>query len=142
MALALAEAGADVAICDLLQEDGQRTATELAALGAARSSAKSTSPASTRSRHSSPDVVGRLGKIDILVNNAGMSSDGLALDEEPDDAWGRMIDTNLSSMFYFGKRVARQMIDRGGGGVILNMASINAGRSATSRPGTTCRTAS
>ena len=33
MALALAEAGADVAICDLLEEDGQRTATELAALG-------------------------------------------------------------------------------------------------------------
>ena len=55
-----------------------------------------------------------------------MSSDGLALDEEPDDAWRRMIDTNLSSMFYFGKRVARHMIDRGGGGVILNMASINA----------------
>ena len=33
MALALAEAGADVAICDLLVEDGQRVAAELAALG-------------------------------------------------------------------------------------------------------------
>ena len=54
-----------------------------------------------------------------------MSSDGLALEEEPDDAWRRMIDTNLSSMFYFGKRVARHMIDRGEGGVIINMASIN-----------------
>ena len=57
-------------------------------------------------------VVERLGKIDILVNNAGMSSDGLALHEEPDDAWRRMIDTNLSSMFYFGKRVAQHMIER------------------------------
>ena len=56
-----------------------------------------------------------------------MSSDGLALDEEPDDAWRRMIDTNLSSMFYFGKRVARHMIgqQRRAGGVIINMASIN-----------------
>ena len=71
-------------------------------------------------------VVERLGKIDILVNNAGMSSDGLALDEEPDDAWRRMLDTNLSSMFYFGKRVARHMIERQqAGGVIINMGSIN-----------------
>ena len=33
MALALAEAGVDVAICDLLAEDGERTAAELANLG-------------------------------------------------------------------------------------------------------------
>jgi len=59
------------------------------------------------------------------VNNAGMSSDGLALQEEPDDAWRRMLDTNLSSMFYVGKRVAQHMIERGAGGVIINMASIN-----------------
>ena len=38
-ALALAEAGADVAICDLLEEDGQRTEAELAALGGAPISA-------------------------------------------------------------------------------------------------------
>ena len=37
-----------------------------------------------------------------------------------------MIDTNLSSVFYFGKPVARHMIARGQGGAIINMASINA----------------
>ena len=71
MALALAEAGADVAICDLLAEDGQRTAAELAALG-------------RRSCFGKVDVTRvdeieafiakwwqQLGKIDILVNNAG-----------------------------------------------------------------------
>ena len=41
-------------------------------------------------------VIDRLGKIDILVNNAGMPSDGLSLEDESDDAWRRMIDTNLS----------------------------------------------
>ncbi len=50
----------------------------------------------------------------------------MAAEDEPDDAWQRMLDTNLSSMFYFGKRVARHMIDRGQGGVIINLASINA----------------
>jgi NAD(P)-dependent dehydrogenase (short-subunit alcohol dehydrogenase family) len=125
MALALAEAGADVAICDLLLEDGQRVAAELTALGRRSFFAQVDVTRGDEIEAFVDQVVGQLGKIDILVNNAGISSDGLALEEEPDDAWGRMIDTNLSSMFYFGKRVARHMIDRGTGGVIINLASIN-----------------
>jgi NAD(P)-dependent dehydrogenase (short-subunit alcohol dehydrogenase family) len=125
MALALAEAGADVAICDLLEENGQRTAEELAELGRRSYFGQVDVTRVDQVEAFVGQVIERLGKIDILVNNAGISSDGLALDEEPDDAWRRMIDTNLSSMFYFGKRVARHMIDRGEGGVIINMASIN-----------------
>ena len=126
MALALAEAGADVAICDLLEEDGQRTAAELVALGRRSLFGKVDVTRVDEIEAFVGQVVERLGKIDILVNNAGMSSDGLALDEEPDDAWRRMLDTNLSSMFYFGKRVARHMIERQqAGGVIINMGSIN-----------------
>lgn len=126
MALALAEAGADVAICDRLPTEGHAVAAELAALGRRSCFAQvdvTHPPAIDAFVH---QVVADLGKIDILVNNAGMPSDGLALEEEPDDAWQRMLDTNLSSMFYVGKRVARQMIDRGQGGVIINLASINA----------------
>jgi len=136
MALALAEAGADVAICDLLAEDGERTAAELADLGRRSFFGRVDVTRVDEIEAFVGQVIERLGKIDILVNNAGMSSDGLALHEEPDDAWRRMIDTNLSSMFYFGKRVAQHMIERqqaderqqaggGAGGVIINMASIN-----------------
>jgi len=130
MALALAEVGADVAICDLLEEDGRRTAAELAALGRRTLFGRVDVTHTAEIEAFTGQVIERLGKIDILVNNAGMSSDGLALHEEPDDAWRRMIDTNLSSMFYFGTRVARHMIARqqaggGAGGVIINMASIN-----------------
>ena len=125
MARALAEAGADVAICDLLAEDGERTAAELADLGRRSFFGRVDVTRVDEIEAFVGQVVERLGKIDILVNNAGMSSDGLALHEEPDDAWRRMIDTNLSSMFYFGKRVAQHMIERGAGGVFINMASIN-----------------
>jgi len=125
MALALAECGADVVICDLLEEDGLGTVAELAALGCRSFFGKVDVTRVDEIEGFVGQVIERLGKIDILVNNAGMPSDGLALDEEPDDAWRRMIDTNLSSMFYFGKRVARHMIDRGAGGVIINLASIN-----------------
>ena len=125
MALALAEAGADVAICDLLEEEGRRVTAELAALGRRSFFGRVDVTRVDEIETFIGQVVERLGKIDILVNNAGISSDGLALDEESDDAWRRMIDTNLSSMFYFGKRVARHMIDRSEGGVIINIASIN-----------------
>ena len=126
MALALAEAGADVAICDLLEEEGPRVATELTERGRRAFFGRVDVTRTDEIETFINQVVAQLGKIDILVNNAGMSSDGLALDEEPDDAWRKMMDTNLSSMFYVGKRVARHMIDRGEGGVIINMASINA----------------
>jgi len=131
MALALAEAGADVAICDLLEEDGQRTAAELAALGRRSFFGKVDVTRTDDIEAFVGQVIERLGKIDILVNNAGMPSDGLPLHEEPDDAWRKMIDTNLSSMFYFGKRVARHLIERqqagerGQSGVIINLGSIN-----------------
>jgi len=51
-------------------------------------------------------VVQRLGPIDILVNNAAIPSEGIALHKVSDDQWRRIIDANLSSLFYFGKRVA------------------------------------
>lgn len=125
MALALAEAGADVAICDVLLEEGQQVAAELAALGRRSIFGRVDVTRSDEIDLFVREAIAALGKIDILVNNAGISSDGLALDQEPDDAWRRMIDTNLSSMFYVGKRVARHMIERSEGGNIINVASIN-----------------
>jgi NAD(P)-dependent dehydrogenase (short-subunit alcohol dehydrogenase family) len=125
MALALAEAGADVALCDLLEDEGRQVAAELAALNRRSLFGLVDVTSAGEIQAFVEQVVAQLGRIDILVNNAGISSDGLSLEEEPDDAWRRMLDTNLSSMFYIGKRVARHMIERGEGGVIINLASIN-----------------
>jgi NAD(P)-dependent dehydrogenase (short-subunit alcohol dehydrogenase family) len=124
-ALALAEAGADVAICDLLEEDGQRTAAEITALGRRAYFGRVDVTRSDEIGAFVQTVIDRLGKIDILMNNAGMPSDGLSLEDESDEAWRRMIDTNLSSLFYFAKPVARHMMARGEGGAIINMASIS-----------------
>ncbi len=125
MALALAEVGADVAICDRLADEGRQVADELAALGRRSFFGQVDVTRGDEIEAFLAQVVARLGPVDILVNNAGIPSDGLPLHEEPDDAWRQMIDANLSSMFYFGKRVAQRMIERGEGGVIINLASIN-----------------
>jgi NAD(P)-dependent dehydrogenase (short-subunit alcohol dehydrogenase family) len=124
-ALALAEAGADVAICDLAEEAGKAAQSELETLGPRAWFGKVDVTQSNQIDAFVSEVVWRFGKIDILVNNAAMPSEGIALHEVSDDLWRRIVDTNLSSLFYFGKRVAQHMIQRGQGGRIINVASMN-----------------
>ncbi len=124
-ALALAEAGADVAICDLAEEAGLATQAEIEELGRRAWFGKVDVTRTEQIDAFVSGVVTRFGKIDILVNNAAIPSEGIALHEVSDDQWRRIIDTNLSSLFYFGKRVAQHMIQRGQGGRIINIASMN-----------------
>jgi NAD(P)-dependent dehydrogenase (short-subunit alcohol dehydrogenase family) len=63
-----------------------------------------------------------LGGLDGLVNNAGVAWSGHAL-EMPEDAWQRVIDTNLSGVFRVAQAAARLMAE-GGGGAVVNIASI------------------
>ncbi len=125
-ALALAEAGARVAICDLLSEDGQRTRAELEAHGRPAFFEQADVVDAAQTDRFLDDVEEALGPIDILVNNAARPSEGVALETVGDDLWQEIINVNLSSAFYMGKRVAQRMIERGAGGAIINIASINA----------------
>jgi NAD(P)-dependent dehydrogenase (short-subunit alcohol dehydrogenase family) len=125
-ALALAEAGAHVAICDLLDDEGRRTAGEIAALGRRSLFSRVDITQSAQIEAFVTDVIEQFGRIDILVNNAGIPTNGLSLEEITNDDWQRMLDTNLSGTFYFTKPVAKHMIARGQGGVIINVASMNA----------------
>ncbi len=70
------------------------------------------------------------GPIDILVNNAGMQHRG-PLEEFPADAFERLLQTNVASVFHVGQAVARHMITRGAG-KIVNICSV---QSTLARPG-------
>jgi gluconate 5-dehydrogenase len=70
------------------------------------------------------------GAIDILVNNAGMQHRA-PLEEFPADAFERLLQTNIASVFHVGQAVARHMISRKSG-KIINVASV---QSALARPG-------
>jgi gluconate 5-dehydrogenase len=70
------------------------------------------------------------GPIDILVNNAGMQHRS-PLEEFPAEAFERLLQTNIASVFHVGQAVARHMIGRGRG-KIINIASV---QTALARPG-------
>jgi len=63
------------------------------------------------------------GRIDILVNNAGVTHKAEFLDLTEED-FDRVLGINLKSMFLCGQAAARQMVSQGGG-VIINMSSVN-----------------
>lgn len=70
------------------------------------------------------------GPIDILINNAGMQH-RCELHNFPADAFERLLQTNVASVFHVGQAVARHMIERGKG-KIINIASV---QTSLARPG-------
>lgn len=71
-----------------------------------------------------------VGPIDILVNNAGMQHRA-ALEDFPADAFERLLQTNIASVFHVGQACAVHMIKRGAG-KIVNICSV---QTALARPG-------
>ena len=70
------------------------------------------------------------GPIDVLVNNAGMQH-RTPLEDFPAEAFERLLQTNIASVFHVGQACARHMIARGAG-KIINIASV---QTALARPG-------
>lgn len=125
MALALAEAGADICVCDILEEEGQETGKQIEARGRRSFFQKVDVTQSGQIDTFVQEVMEQFGKIDILVNNAGPLSEGCAIEEVDNALWQNIIETGLSSMFYFSRAVGKKMITRDEGGCIINISSIS-----------------
>ena len=126
IALTLADAGADVAVCDLNVTgetyDLEGTAEEIRKLGR-RSLAVQTDVTKESDVNSLVEkVVQEFGTIDILVNNAGVSAHE-TLWEMTRDLWDRAMDVNLRSVFICCQTVGRIMLEQKSGSIV-NIASI------------------
>lgn len=121
-AVALAKAGADVAVCGRNTVDLDRVSSAIKDLG--RDSAGFVLDVTSRaSVHDGVDrILKHFGKVDILVNNAGTNYRVPVL-EYPEEAWDLVINTNLKGYFLVAQAVVPQMLERGYGKVI-NMSSI------------------
>jgi len=120
IAVALAKAGADVALAGRSAADG--TAEMVRAEG--RRAILIAADLSTIAPIEDvvEQTVSQLGAIDILVNNAGIIRRADAVDFTEAD-WDAVIDTNLKSLFFLSQAAGRRMIEAGRG-KIINIASL------------------
>lgn len=70
------------------------------------------------------DVISKFGHIDILVNNAGVGGSEKPILEMTEEDWDFTVATDLRGIFVLSKAVVHQMVERGEGGKVLNVASI------------------
>ncbi len=125
-ATALAQAGADVAIADIDETVGPKTAAALAETGVDSFFVKCDVTDEDAVNAMVDAVAGRFGRLDIGVNNAGIAI--LGGDEEiPREAWDRVIDVNLTGVWLCARAEARRMIAQDPTeGKIINTASMSA----------------
>lgn len=126
LAKGLAQAGAKVVLNG--RDEGKLAAAAARILGAETLVFDATDHDAVRSAIDNFELAG--GSIDILVNNAGMQF-RTPLEDFPADAFERLLQTNVASVFHVGQAVARHMIRRGRG-KIINIGSV---QTALARPG-------
>ncbi|MHB8773405.1 MAG: SDR family NAD(P)-dependent oxidoreductase [Syntrophales bacterium] len=121
IALALADAGADVLVAALHTETAERTCAEIREMGR-RSTALAADVSDVKAVEAMMAAAeATLGGLDILVNNAGVNVHKTALDVTPED-FARVVDVNEKGVFFCSQAAAKRMIPRGGG-KIINIAS-------------------
>jgi len=125
VALALAEAGADIAILyRSRQEEADRIAGAVQALGR-RACAIRQDVGETAALGATVDrVVDALGRLDILVNNAGIA-DLVPFSRVTEAVMERTLRVNVMGPFFLSQAAARHMLARGQGGRIINVTSTN-----------------
>lgn len=123
IAIALAEAGADVAVNYAGSEAAAaETAAAIEALGRRAIVLKGNVGKSEEFESMVKETVGQLGGLDILVNNAGITRDNLIM-RMKEEEFDEVIETNLKGVFNGIKAVTRHMMKQRSGRII-NISSV------------------
>jgi NAD(P)-dependent dehydrogenase (short-subunit alcohol dehydrogenase family) len=126
IALRLQAEGAAVAICGTSPESVEKATVDLAAAGSPFVAEVADITKSDNVRRLFKIVDDKLGPVDVLVNNAGVGIYKSVVDLNPEE-WHRMLDLNLTGVYYCSKEALQRMIGRAG--YIINIGSL-AGKNA------------
>lgn len=118
MALALAEAGADIIGVSRTLEPASEVESEVTALGRKFRGYAVDFKDRAAVRAFIERVTADFPVIDILVNNAGNILRKPAA-EHPDEYWDEIIETNLNSQWMLSREIGKQMVERGSGKIIF-----------------------
>jgi 3-oxoacyl-[acyl-carrier protein] reductase len=122
-ALALAEAGADVVIADIVMEGAEKTSQEIRAMGRRSLAIKMDVTRKDEVKEGVARIKKELGSIDILVNSAATLDHLGQLLEQKDELWERDLRVNLTGTFNCSRAVWPYMQEKKWGRII-NMASV------------------
>ena len=131
---ALAAEGAVLAILDRDAPGAERVATEVERSGGAAAVVWIDLADTASIPAAVAKVLAQHGRIDILVNAAGVVGEGDTLLDLSEETWDRVQTINLKAPFLLMQQVGRHMVERGGGGRIVNVSSSSAFRSRNSVP--------
>ncbi|MFN7111773.1 MAG: 2-dehydro-3-deoxy-D-gluconate 5-dehydrogenase KduD [Brevundimonas sp.] len=121
IALALAEAGADIVSVAL--SDSDDTVARVTAMGRRAHAISADLTSIEPVGRVVEEALAAMGRIDILVNNAGLIRRADAVDFTEAD-WDLVMNINLKTVFFMSQAVARLFIKQGDGGKIINIASM------------------
>ena len=123
IALLMAREGANVVVSDISDKNGNAAVEELKKSGAKAIYVKADSSSPKDNEALVAAAVKEFGGLHIAVNNAGIGGPLGPTGEYPLDGWQKVIDINLSGVFY-GMRYQIPAMLKAGGGSIVNIASI------------------
>ncbi len=122
IALKFASEGADVVCVSRTQENSEKVANEIGALGRKAWAFAVDVADSAAVSAAAEKILADCGKVDILVNNAGVTRDGLLM-RMSDEDWDTVLNTNLKGAFFFTKAFSRTFA-RQRSGRIINVSSV------------------
>jgi NAD(P)-dependent dehydrogenase (short-subunit alcohol dehydrogenase family) len=123
----LAREGASVVVHGRERDDVERAAREIAALGGETWAVAADLSRLADMHRLAAETLAAVPQLDILVNNAGMSMRENFWDVS-DDRWDYQVNVNFRAPFVLSQHVARQMIERGIRGRIVNTSTVGAHR--------------
>lgn len=122
-ALKLAELGADVAVnYSSSKEKAEEVVSQIRKMGRQAVAIKADISIQEEAEALVEDTIKYLGGLDILVNNAGVARDSLLIRMKEED-WTKVLETNLSSVFFTTKSASKYMMKKRQGRII-NMSSV------------------
>lgn len=119
-----AQAGAKVVVAGRREVEGKETVDLVRAAGGDGLFVKTDVALAADVQALVRKTVEKFGRLDIAFNNAGIEGSLIPIVDQPEEDWDRTIDINLKGVWLCLKYEIQQMLKQGGGGAIVNMASV------------------
>ena len=125
MALAIADAGADVILTGRDEASLEKTASDVRSFGRDCTTIQADIADMADCERACRETLDQHGPVDILINNVGGRRVPTPTAEMPLEVWQQILDLNLTSTFLTTKLIGGAMVERDTGGRVINIASIS-----------------